>query len=175
MKQFWTAAFAATLLVGAYAGSTTALQAGASKAGAPQAGASKAGEASRSVHINLGTKAYRKRQRHHRRHRTKRHAYHRSHRRHGAHRRHTRPRHHYSRRAHGPRYRARRPGYTYHYAGYWYAAARWVPVRVGSHGGRHLSHAEWCYQQYGAYYHARSNTYLASDGNAYHCIRPSGW
>ena len=34
-----------------------------------------------------------------------------------------------------PRYRVRRPGYTYHYAGYWYSAAWWVPVRTGGYGG----------------------------------------
>ena len=80
----------------------------------------------------------------------------------------------YDRHRHGPRYRARRSGYTYQYAGYWYSSQWWVPVRIDSYGDEDLSHAEWCDEQYGDYYDARTNTYEASDGLTYRCIRPQG-
>ena len=73
---------------------------------------------------------------------------------------------------HGPRYRERRPGYTYQFAGYWYSKAWWVPVRTDSDDAGDLSHAEWCFEQYGEYYNADSDTYGASDGRSYRCIRP---
>ena len=79
---------------------------------------------------------------------------------------------HYDRRVHGPRYRTRRAGYIYKYAGYWYSRKWWVPVRAHSYGGGHLSHREWCREQYGRYYDPYSNTYSASDGRSYRCIRP---
>ena len=41
-----------------------------------------------------------------------------------------------------------------------------------SYGGRHLSHGEWCREQYGRYYNPYTNTYRASDGHHYKCIRP---
>ncbi|MCP5082608.1 MAG: hypothetical protein GY948_13055 [Alphaproteobacteria bacterium] len=176
MKLFWKAAFAALLLVGAISFGTTS-----SHAGAP----------SHSATVVLTPKAYqahncRCRKRHHRRHRAKRkHGYHRRHKRrsahrrrhkrHGAHRRHARPAHHYSRRAHGQRHRSRQSGYTYHHAGYWYSAVWWVPVLVDNSFSRTLSHAKWCRQQYGIYYDRRSNTYQASDGRTYRCIRPRSW
>ena len=78
----------------------------------------------------------------------------------------------YNRRVHGPRYRSRRAGYVYKYAGYWYSRKWWVPVRADSYGGRHLSHTEWCREQYGRYYNPYTNTYRASDGHHYKCIRP---
>lgn len=182
MKLVLAALLAAVFAVGTLAVSTTTSHAG-----------------SRTVDITPGTKAYRshkcKRCRHHRkahRHRHKHRAYHRRHKRHSAHRRHARKRyahkhyarkhyarkHHarrYSRHVHGARHRVRRPGYTFHYAGFWYASVWWVPVRVDRQHGRHLSHPEWCRQQYGRYYHERSNTYLASDGIAYRCLRPKGF
>ncbi len=157
MKLIWKAAFAALLLMGAisFGGS-----------------ASQAGEPHRSAVHTAGTKAYqahdcRCRKRHHRRHRAKR--------KHAYHRHHARPAHRYSRRAHGQRYRSRRSGYTYHHAGYWYSAEWWVPVLVDNSFSRTLSHAKWCRQQYGIYYDRRSNTYQASDGRTYRCIRPRSW
>ncbi|NNF80402.1 MAG: hypothetical protein HKN05_20460 [Rhizobiales bacterium] len=184
MKLLWKAAFAALLLLGVFS-----LGAATSHAGAP----------SHSATVVLTPKAYqahtcRRCKHHHRHHRAKRkHAYHRRHKRHGVHRRHkrrgvhrrhkrqgihrrhARPAHHYSRRAHGPRYRSQRSGYTYHHAGYWYYATWWVPVLVDNSFSRTLSHAKWCRQQYGIYYDHRSNTYQASDGQTYRCIRPRGW
>ena len=83
--------------------------------------------------------------------------------------------HRYNRRAHGHRYRSRRSGYTYQYAGYWYSSQWWVPVLVDNSHSRTLSHGKWCRQQYGIYYDRRSNTYQASNGRRYRCIRPSHW
>ncbi len=173
MKPIWKTAFAVLLAVGALMGITAASQAAG------------AGETSRSESLALGTTAYHVhnahcRKRHHarrhyrkrhraRHHRARRHGYHRSHRRHYS------GGHGYSRHIHGPRYRTRRVGYTYQYAGYWYAQRWWVPVRADSYGGGHLSHADWCYEQYGDYYDPRSNTYQASDGYSYRCIRPQRW
>ncbi len=94
---------------------------------------------------------------------------------HARHRRHSRSAHRYSRRAHGQRYRSRRSGYTYQYAGYWYSSQWWVPVLVDNSHSRTLSQAKWCRQQYGIYYDRRSNTYQASNGHRYRCIRPSHW
>ena len=154
MKLMLTAAGAALFVLAASVGTATPSQAGAT---------------SHSHTIVPGTAAYqahncRCRKRHHRRHRAKR--------KHAHHRRHAHVRHRYSRRAHGPRYRSRRSGYTYHHAGYWYSAMWWVPVRIDNAFSRTLSHAKWCRQQYGIYYDRRSDTYQASDGRTYRCIRP---
>ncbi len=147
MKLIWKAAFAALMLVGA------------ATLGAP---ASQAGEPYHGVRHAAGTKAY---QAHNCRCRK----------RHAAHRHHRRSAHRYSRRAHGHRYRSRRSGYSYQYAGYWYSAQWWVPVLVDNSHSRTLSHAKWCRQQYGIYYDRRSDTYRASNGRSYRCIRPSHW
>lgn len=189
MRLFLAAAFAALLAVGVLAMSPSASQAGSRSADIA------VGTKAYRSHTCKNCKHHRA----HRRHRHKHHAHHRSHKRHSAHRRHARKHHvhhysrhathrrharkhhvrkryarHYSRHAHGARYHTRRPGYTFHYAGFWYASIWWVPVRTDHRSGRHLNHPEWCRQQYGRYYHARSNTYLASDGIAYRCLRPKG-
>lgn len=115
-----------------------------------QAGRAGAKETSCSETLQVSTKAYHKGQR--RYSRTQR----------------------YDRSVHGHRYRSRRSGYTYQYAGYWYSAKWWVPVRIDSYADEDMSHAEWCEEQYGDYYDPRTNTYEASDGRSYRCIRPCG-
>ena len=121
---------------------------------AAQAGGASAGDARHSANLRVGTKAYRAHHRRCRKHRCAR---------------------RYDRRAHGPRHRKHRAGYDYHYAGYWYSVVWWIPVRADSFGAHILNHAEWCRHQYGHYYDVRSNTYRASDGYSYRCIRPGGW
>ena len=56
----------------------------------------------------------------------------------------------------------------------WYSSQWWVPVRVDSYADEDMSHSEWCDEQYGDYYDPRTNTYEASDGRSYRCIRPRG-